>query len=260
MATTGDAAVVGAPARSPVPWRGFLLDCLLAAVLLVGLSLLLIVPVVTLHMAGLAADGKPIGADPDMREILPAITAAAIAAMLLTAVSLWWLRGRKLAAMPLRMPAIPAYVLALVAGIAIQLGAQSFSWLLAQSGAALEPTNAEPVTALLQAAPWLAWLLVVVVGPFAEELLMRHVLLRRFALAGRGAVGIVLTSLAFALLHEPTPSGAGIAAWLGGLGMYTGMGAAFAAVYLHTGRFRATFLAHAACNATALLVAAYSAS
>lgn len=260
MAASGDAGNVVAPVRAALPWRGFLLDCLIAGLLLVGLSTLLIVPIVLLHMAELAAAGKAPGSVPDMREIMPAITAAAITAMLLTAASVWWIRGRKLPAMPVRMASTPAHAFALAAGIAIQLGAQAFAWLLAQSGAAMEPSNAEPVTALLGAAPWLAWLLVVVVGPFAEELLMRHVLLRRFAVAGHGAIGLVLTSVAFALLHEPVPSGAGIAAWLGGLAMYTGMGAAFAAVYLRTGRLGATFLAHAACNAMALVVAAYSAS
>lgn len=246
--------------HAALPWRGFLVDCLLAVVLLVGLSVLLIVPIVMLHMAGPAAAGKPVGAAPDLGAVMPAITAAAIAAMLLTAVAVWWVRGRPLAGELARMAAMPAYAFALVAGIVIQLGAQSIAWLLERSGAAIEPSNAEPVTALLRSVPSLAWGLVVVVGPFAEELLMRHVLLRRFALAGRGAIGLVLTSVAFALLHEPAPSGAGVAAWLGGLAMYTAMGAAFAAVYLHTGRFRATFLAHAACNAAALLLAAYSVS
>lgn len=256
----GDADDIAGPTRAAVPWRGFLVDCLIAALLLVGLSTLLIVPVVLLHMAELAAAGQPVGRMPDMREIMPAVTAAAIAAMLLTAASVWWLRGRKMPGQVARMASTPAYALALAAGVAIQLGAQSFAWLLAQTGAGMAPSNAEPITALLRAAPWLAWLLVVVVGPFAEELLMRHVLLRRFAVVARGGIGLVLTSVAFALLHEPAPSGAGVAAWLGGLAMYTGMGAAFGAVYLRTGRFRATFLSHAACNAMALVVAAYSAS
>lgn len=260
MAASGDSGDIAAPVRAVLPWRGFLLDCLLGAVLLVGLSTLLIVPIVLLGSAELAAAGKPTGGTPDLRGMMPAITAAAIAAMLLTAVAVWWIRGRKLPAMPARMAAMPAYVFAVAAGIVIQLAAQAFVWLLAQSGLTLDASNAEPVAALLGAAPWLAWLLVVLVGPFAEELLMRHVLLRRFAVAGHGAIGLVLTSVAFALLHEPSPSGAGIAAWLAGLAMYTGMGAAFAAVYLRTGRFRATFLAHAACNAMALVAAAYSAS
>lgn len=256
----GDAVAAVPPVRAALPWRGFLVDGLLATMLLVGLSVLFIMPIVLLHMAELTARGKAIDASPDLSAALPAITAAAILAMLLTAGLTWWLRGRALPGTLPRMAPAPAYGLALAAGIAIQLGTQAVAWLLAQAGAGPEPSNAEAVTALLRSAPWIAWGLVVVVGPFAEELLMRHVLLRRFAVAGYAGIGLVLTSLAFALLHEPTPTEAGVAAWLGGLAMYTGMGAAFAWVYLRTGRFRAAFLAHAACNAAALLLAPYSAS
>jgi hypothetical protein len=248
------------PLHAALPWRGFLLDCLLAAVLLIGLTLLLVVPIVMLHAVNPGAAGSGVGPEAAMAAAMPAITVAAIVAMLVTAVLMWWLRGRSLVGPLARMASMPAYGLAVTAGIVIQLGAQSLAWLLAQSGAGIQPSNAQPVTALLVTAPWLAWLLVVVVGPFAEELLMRHVLLRRFAVAGHGGIGLVLTSVVFALLHEPAPTDAGVAAWLGGLAMYAGMGAAFALVYLRTGRFRATFLAHAACNAAALVVAAYSAS
>ena len=254
-ASPAAAAAAAAPTRAGLPWRGVRLDCALSAVTLVGVSTLMIVPIVMLHVAGLAAAGTP-----DMGPIMPAITAAAIVAMLVTAGVVWWLRGRKLAARLARMAPVRAYGVALAAGVVIQVFAQCFTWLMAQSGAAMEPSNAQPVTALVQSAPWLAWLLIVAVGPFAEELLMRHVLLRRFAVAGYAGIGLVLTSVAFALLHEPMPTEAGVGPWLVGLAMYTGMGAAFAWVYLYTGRFRAAFLAHAACNAMALVLAAYSAS
>ena len=108
MANAGNADAVAAPLRAALPWRGFLIDGLLAAVLLVGLSVLLIVPLVMLHMAGLAAAGKPTGAVPDLRAILPAVSAAAITAMLLTAGLTWWLRGRKLGAMPVYMARPPS--------------------------------------------------------------------------------------------------------------------------------------------------------
>lgn len=248
------------PPRRALPWQGFLVDGALATVLLVGLSTVMIVPIVMLHMADLSAAGKPIAGTPDMDAVMPAITAAAIAAMLATAALVWWLRGRRMPGHRVPMAPLPAFGLALAAGVAIQAGAQAFVWLLAKSGAAMEPSNAAPVTALLGTAPWLAWLLIVAVGPFAEELLMRHVLLRRFAVAGFSGIGLALTSVAFALLHEPTPTDAGMLAWLGGLAMYTGMGAAFGLVYLRTGRLLAAFVAHAACNAMALVVAAYSVS
>jgi len=256
----GSVDAPGVPRHAALPWRGFLVDCLVAAALLIGFSLLFIVPIVMLHLGNPAAPGSRVGAQAVMAAALPAITVAAILAVLVAAMLTWWLRGRSLVGPLVRMAAMPAYGLAITAGIVIQLGAQSFAWLLAQSGAGMQPSNAQPLIALFATAPWAAWLLVVVVGPFAEELLMRHVLLRRFAVAGHAAIGLVLTSVAFALLHEPAPTNAGVAAWLGGLATYAGMGAAFALVYLRTGRFRAAFLAHAACNAAALIVAAYSAS
>ena len=256
----GDAPAVAAPLRAALPWRGFLLDALLGALLLIGLSLLFIVPIVFMYVAMPGADGTIRSHDAAMAAAMPAITVAAIAAMLATALLMWWLRGRPLKGTLPRMDAVPAYTLAVGAGLAVQLGAFLMMLLLAKAGAGLEPSNVEPVTALLASSSWLAWGVVVLVAPFAEELLMRHVLLRRFALAGHGAAGLVLTSVAFALMHEPVPTQTGVAAWLGGLAMYTAMGAAFAAVYLRTGRFRAAFLAHAVCNASALVLAAYSAS
>ena len=248
------------PLPSKLPWRGFLVDSLLTGVLLVGLSTLLIVPIVILEMMANSPGGKMPAGGPDLSTVMPEITAAAIVAMLLTAVLVWWLRGRSLAGPMSRMAPLTAYGLAAFAGVIIQVVSQAFSWLLTESGAGPDPSNVEPVTALIQTAPWIAWLLIVVVGPFSEELLMRHVLLRRFAVAGHAVAGVVLTSVAFALMHEPMPTSAGVAAWLGGLAMYTAMGVGFALVYLRTGRFRAAFLAHAACNATALVLTAYSAS
>ena len=254
-------ALADVPAgRNGFPWRGFLVDCLLSAVLLIGLSVLLVVPIVMVHLAGASGAGKPVGATAAMAAVMPAVTAAAIFAMLVTALLVWWLRGRKLAGVLPRMRALPAFGLALVVGLLIQLGTQALAWVLAASGAGIEPSNVAPIISLMASAPWLAWLLIVLVGPFAEELLLRHVLLRRFALAGYRASGLLLTSVAFALMHEPVPTDAGVASWLGGLALYTAMGIGFGLVYLRTGRLRAAFLAHAACNAAALALAAYSAS
>lgn len=246
------------PARAALPWRGFLVDGSVAIALLVGLSALLIMPIVFLHLASQGAQAA--AGEPDLSAVMPAITAAAVLAMLLAAALTWWLRGRALPGRLPAMAALPSFGLALAAGLLIQAGTQGIAWLLALANAAPEPSNVEPLGSLLQSAPWMAWLLIVLVGPFAEELLLRHVLLRRFALAGHGLAGLVLTSLAFALLHEPAPGEAGVAVWLGGLAMYAGMGAGFALVYLRTGRLLAAFAAHAACNASALVLAAYSVS
>ncbi len=256
----GEPVIAAVPRRAAVPWRGFFLDSLLAGTGLFGLSIALIVPIVLWHAMTQTAAGKTVHDTPDLMPVMPAITIAAIVAMLLTALLVWWLRGRRLPGRLERMAAWPAAGLAVVAGIGIQLGAQAFGQLLDAVGAGMEPSNAQPISALVGSMPWLAGIMVVVVAPFAEELLMRHVLLRRFALAGRAAVGVLLTSLAFAMLHEPLPGDAGVPSWLGGLALYAGMGAGFALVYLRTGRFGAAFLAHAVCNAAALAAVAYSVS
>jgi membrane protease YdiL (CAAX protease family) len=97
-------------------------------------------------------------------------------------------------------------------------------------------------------------------APLAEELLFRRVMLHRFLVAGRGLSGLVATSLLFAATHEVGQGGMhSLAQWLGLVLLYTGMGMGFGAVYLRTGRLWAAFLAHAACNATAMAAMAFSA-
>jgi uncharacterized protein len=93
----------------------------------------------------------------------------------------------------------------------------------------------------------------VVLAPAYEELLFRRVLFGRLLAAGRPVLGIVLSSLAFALLHEiPGLSGNGVLAicqlWL----VYGTMGAAFAWLYWRTGSLWAAILAHGLNNAIAM--------
>lgn len=128
-------------------------------------------------------------------------------------------------------------------------------------GALAEGMGIHPVPtnlALLQAAgdQWPGFLLVfaVVLAPAYEELLFRRVLFGRLLAAGRPWLGILLTSLAFALLHEvPGISGNGPGAitqlWL----VYGGMGAAFAWLYWRSGTLWAPIVAHSLNNAVALV-------
>ncbi|AEL04935.1 caax amino terminal protease family [Xanthomonas campestris pv. raphani 756C] len=93
----------------------------------------------------------------------------------------------------------------------------------------------------------------VAIAPAYEELLFRRVLFGRLLAAGRPWLGVVLSSLTFALVHEvPGISGNGVVAiaqlWL----VYGGMGAAFAWLYWRTGTLWAPILAHGINNATAL--------
>jgi len=237
-----------------------LIDIALLVGALVVFSVALVAVVLVPGFAGLRAGASPTEVQGLVDAAMPAITVAAIAAMLLTALVVWGLRRKSLANLPAPMPARSAYVLAAVAGVAIQAGAQAVFVLLGRLDTQVQTSNAEPMVALMQAAPWLAAMAAVVVAPFAEELLFRHVLLRRFALAGHALLGMLLTSVLFSFMHEPFPGDRPVHEWLAGLGLYTGMGIAFGLVYLRTRRLGAAFVAHAVCNLCALTLVAYSGS
>jgi hypothetical protein len=254
--STSEDPLAPASPRPARPWLGFTVDAALAIVLLLVASTLLITPLVVFETMA-----QPPGASADdvLQAVLPHITVAAIVSMLLAALATWALRGRAISGELPRMSLRPALVWAVVAGVGIQAIVLGIDALLRSIEAPLAPSNVEPILALNRQWPWLAWLMVVVVGPFAEELLFRHVLLRRFAVAGRVLAGLLATSALFALMHE-LGQGAdrGLAAWLGILGVYLAMGVGFGLVYLRTGRFWAAFTAHATCNATAMTLAAFS--
>jgi membrane protease YdiL (CAAX protease family) len=105
-----------------------------------------------------------------------------------------------------------------------------------------------------------AWLLlfVVLLAPVYEELLFRRVLFGRLWVAGRPLLGLVLSSAAFACMHELPGTGddgvlAGALLWT----CYAAMGGLFAWVYRRTGTLWAAIGAHAINNliASALLLA-----
>lgn len=271
--TSEDAPPAGGPSDNPAelpappalpptvsrpqrPWLGFTIDAVLAMALLLVASILLITPLVVVQTMG-----QPPGMSSHdvMQAILPQMTVAAIVAMLLAALGTWALRGRGMVGELPRSPLGPALAWSVLAGVGIQAIVLAIDAGLRSIDAPLAPSNAEPILALSRQWPLLTWLLIVIVGPFAEELLFRHVLLRRFAVAGRALAGLVASSAVFALLHE-VGQGAerSLAAWLGILAVYLAMGMGFGLVYLRTGRFWAAFTAHAACNATAMTLAAFS--
>lgn len=124
-----------------------------------------------------------------------------------------------------------------------------------QFGVEPEPTNQEPIKQALAASPWFVGLFVVLIAPMYEELLFRRVLFGRLWAAGRPVLGMWLSGIAFALMHEPpgmtgNPWPAAALLW----SVYAFMGIAFAWVYRRTGTLWAPIAAHALNNALALLV------
>lgn len=258
---------VSAPAptqpRGPLP--GFLLD------LLIGTGILLSTSIaagtvwyfyrgVTLAMQARAA-GLPlspadiavqVGQPGALAQMLMALVSTALPALVLY----FWRRRasaqeRVAGRLALRRPATWGWVLTVAVGVFM------FSSLASATAEHLGikpvPTNLPLMEQALAQWPLFLVVFAVLIAPAYEELLFRRVLFGRFLAAGRPWLGIVLSGMAFALLHEvPGVSGNGPAAicqlWL----VYGVMGAAFAWVYWRTGTLWASIAAHGLNNATAL--------
>ena len=131
--------------------------------------------------------------------------------------------------------------------VAGQLGSRLGDWL----GVEAEPTNEAMVQDGMAGFPWAMAVFAVLLAPMYEELLFRRVLFGRLWQAGRPWLGLALTSIAFALLHELP----GTQGWRESLPLwfvYGFMGMAFAGTYWRTGSLWAAIVAHALNNAIAL--------
>ncbi|NYF37167.1 CPBP family intramembrane glutamic endopeptidase [Stenotrophomonas sp. JAI102] len=142
----------------------------------------------------------------------------------------------------------------LLVATAVIIGSNLIAWLAKQAGIEPVPTNLALMEQAITRFPWFLALFAVVLAPAYEELLFRRVLFGRLWQAGRPVLGIVLSSLAFALVHEiPGTSANGpweiAQLWL----VYGSMGAAFAWLYQRTGTLWAPIVAHGLNNGIALV-------
>jgi len=254
------------PRKAGSPVAGFLVDLGLAAVILFGLSLVgglvwgAYRGVVVGMQAAATGDGAPdpqalasqLGQPGALAQILMALVATGGAALILY----FWRRrasaGEHAASrQALRQPSTWGWTLAVAALVIV--GSNGIAFLARQSGIEPVPTNLDLMTRAVDRFPWFLALFAIVLAPAYEELLFRRVLFGRLWEAGRPALGILLSSLAFALVHEiPGTSANGpleiAQLWL----IYGGMGAAFCWLYQRTGTLWAPVLAHALNNAVAL--------
>lgn len=128
-------------------------------------------------------------------------------------------------------------------------------WLLVRSDIQIVPTNEAMLEAGLSSHPWLVLVFAVLLAPAYEELLFRRVLFGRLWAAGRPWLGLVLSSVAFALLHEipgvtGNTFGATLVLWL----VYGTIGAGLAWLYWRTRTLWAPFAAHALNNLVGCLL------
>lgn len=141
----------------------------------------------------------------------------------------------------------------LLVATCVVIGSNLIAFLAKQAGIEPVPTNLALMEQALARFPWFLAVFAIVLAPAYEELLFRRVLFGRLWQAGRPLLGMLLSSLAFALVHEiPGTSANGpweiAQLWL----VYGSMGAAFAWLYQRTGTLWAPIVAHALNNAIAL--------
>lgn len=144
---------------------------------------------------------------------------------------------------------------AAAAGLVVFGGSSLGGWLISLSGVEPVPSNLALVDEASRRWPLFLVVFAVVLAPAYEELLFRRVLFGRFLDAGRPWLGLVLSSIAFALMHEvPGLSANPPLAVVQLLAVYAGMGAVLCWLYWRTGTLWAPIAAHAVNNALALLV------
>ncbi|KRG61923.1 membrane protein [Stenotrophomonas humi] len=132
-------------------------------------------------------------------------------------------------------------------------GSSLIGMLAKQMGIEPVPTNLPLMEQALAQYPAFLVAFAVFLAPAYEELLFRRVFFGRLWAADRPWLGMLLSSAAFALVHEipgtsPNTLPAMLQLWL----IYGGMGAAFAWLYRRTGTLWAAIGAHAINNAIAL--------
>lgn len=259
-------AVPSSPRRPGSPLAGFLIDLGIGAVVLLSLSLISGLiwglyrgAIVGYQAAREGADASAVagltqqlGQPGALAQILMALVATGGAALVL-----YFFRRRAtpaertLSFQAARRPSTWGWTLLVATGVII--GSNLIAWLAKQGGIEPVPTNLALMEQAMTRFPWFLALFAVVLAPAYEELLFRRVLFGRLWQAGRPLLGMLLSSLAFALVHEiPGTSANGpweiAQLWL----VYGGMGAAFAWLYQRTGTLWAPIAAHALNNGIAL--------
>lgn len=263
-------APVAPPPLPAMGWRrplaGFALDLVLALALVFGVAFAGTVAWAAVRGLRVGLQG---GAVADQADLLAkigqpgalALLAISIAGSGVAALVLYFWRRRagagerRASHAAARRPATWGW--ALLAGLASFATSALATTLGSRAGLEEAPTNGPILEAVGNSHPLALALLAVVAAPACEELLFRRVLFGRLWAAGRPWLGLVLSSAAFASLHELP--GAGGKGWAGLLlwGCYFAMGAAFAGAYWRTGTLWAAIGAHATNNlvACALLLA-----
>jgi len=251
-------------ASTDSPVAGFFLDLLIAIGALLLLSVICGVAWAVLVGVQVAMESGPAFSADDLMQALREPDPVLLIWMTLVStggaallVYVWRRRAstdeRMRSTQAIRRPATWGWIL--VAATTTFLFSAAITSVAQYLGVAPEPSNAAVIEAAFAQQPLFLMLFAILIAPAYEELLFRRVLFGRLWSAGRPWLGLVLSSAAFALMHEiPGTNGntwqATIVLWL----TYGVMGAVFAAVYWRTRTLWAAYAAHALNNAVALAV------
>ncbi|RYG12661.1 MAG: CPBP family intramembrane metalloprotease [Burkholderiales bacterium] len=257
-------------ARAWPALAGFMLDLLLAVLLLLALTLFC-------GLAWAVARGVQLGIGGADLANLPVLVndmgpPSAIATIWMTLVSTggaavimyaWRHRATQAERLQSRQAAgrVDTWGWVVLTGVATFIFSAALSLLGERYGIRPQPSNLPLIQAAANASPVFMMLFGVLIAPAYEELLFRRVLFGRLWAAGKPWLGVFLSSAAFALMHEIP--GVGGNSWQAtGLlwAVYGFMGAAFAMLYWRTRTLWACIGAHALNNVIALTLLSLSAT
>lgn len=252
--------------RPGSPLLGFGLDILLAASILLGLSLLcglawglwrgFEVGMAVAREGGGAPDAAQLGAQLGQPGALAQMLIALVSTGLAALVLYFWRRPasqaeRTASHAAVRRASTWGWTLLVAAGVFA--GSSLIAWLGKQLGIEPVPTNLPLMEQALAHYPVFLVVFAVFLAPAYEELLFRRVLFGRLWAAGRPWLGMALSGAAFAFIHEiPGTTANGLPEVLQLWLVYGGMGVAFAWLYRRTGTLWAAIAAHTLNNAIAL--------
>lgn len=252
--------------RDRAPVLNFFLDALIALVVLVATSVAAGAAWGLWRGVVLAREAQLQGLKPDPHAIMGALgQPGVLAQMLMALASTWaaalvlyfWRRRASVAELAASRAAarrLATWGWAVLVAVSVFVFSNLVGWVAERLGIHPVPTNLALVDRGLEEWPVFLVLFAVALAPAGEELLFRRVLFGRLLAAGRPWLGMLLSSVAFALLHEiPGLSGNGPLAILQLWLVYGGMGAAFAWLYWRTGSLWGAILGHGLHNGIALM-------
>ncbi|MEO6172900.1 MAG: type II CAAX endopeptidase family protein [Arenimonas sp.] len=188
-----------------------------------------------------------------------ALMLISIPALYLSILAVWAIRGQQLHLPEIARPKKQMLLFAIGTGLALCVFTMLSTYVVNTAGLRLQPSNQTLLEDTGKQWPIIISIFAIVIAPIFEELFFRKQIFARCVRAGYVITAYLLSSLLFALMHEPMPT-QGMLRWLLMLGLYGSIGAVLAWVYRKTGRLWLAMVAHASNNLFAMSMLLISSS